>query len=324
MSKRVVSLVAVVASASMACSDQEGPGVVCGQGTLLDSTGARCVADRTDDVACGVGTHLVDRTCVPDGQVRYELRVLDPMITADGLTRIPVLALGTNEDGTPAVEPVVLGVSRPNAGSFVPASVELGELGTVAYFRPCSSSSPGCTGPVTFTMTGAGAPAAPAATLDAMLIERTGGSSVASCMTGGNVLFVDGQDDVFTGVTGLRDADWGVQGKKKRVRFRIDAGGPQSPKWKVELSTEKRTDELTPGIYELAQKVDQEAEGRPGLDVTVQGMGGMRQCISVDGRFEVHEYVVSSDDVVQRATISFEQRCAGQPRALRGCLRYQR
>ncbi len=209
----------------------------------------------------------------------------DPEIGADRLAVVPLLALGSNADGSPITEPAILSIDRPGAGAFPARRVELGALGALAHYRPCSSTQPGCLGPVRFSMALLSDPETAVATLDAELIERPGGSSAAACLGPDSVMFFDGEDQIYAGTLAVP---------------------------------------MTAGLYEHARRPQGGGGGppRPGMDINGQH-GQDRQCGEVQGRFEVHRYEVV-DDVVESALISFEQQCVGAARVLRGCLRVAR
>ena len=93
------------------------------------------------------GTHVDEDRCVRDASTAFELRVATTEISADGYSKIPVLALGRNADGSPSAADMIVAVSRPGAGTFTPALFRLGAMGTTSYFVPCSHASARCTGP---------------------------------------------------------------------------------------------------------------------------------------------------------------------------------
>jgi hypothetical protein len=244
------------------CTD-EGTVVECGDGTMLNIDGTMCIPDRdAPRLACGPGTKQIGLECVVDDQRRFELRVKSRDISANQLQPISVLALGTNADGSLVNEEALLTIDRPGAGLFTRSRFTLGEMGALTHFRPCSGTQAGCTGPVRFALALASDPNTPVATLDVNLMNIPEGSSASACETPNNVMFFDGEDDIFAGTLSVLDAAWGV---------------------------------------------------------AIQGAG--RRCPgNLRGRFQVHSYTVT-DDVVTSALISFEQRCAGAARDLRGCIR---
>lgn len=324
---RLVVAISPLAALLAGCAET-APAVECGVGTILNPAGDTCIVRDTDpELVCGVGTHEQDGECVPDTSTRFELRMRDREISADRLQLVPVVALGTHADGTPVTEAAILSIDRPGAGAFPRDRIELDALGGVAHYRPCSSTQAGCLGPVRFSLALAAAPRTPVATFDAELVERTSGSAAASCLVGAATsnVFFDGEDAIYAGTLAITDAGWGARGGADNVRFRVEPNlAAQGRFWRLEFSTEGLGTELVPGVYEHAQRLQGNVagSGRPAMDIN--GIAGTeRQCQSLEGKFEVHDY--EADDAgVERALISFEQRCTGAARVLRGCVRYQR
>ena len=306
---------------AIACTDETTP-IECGPGTMLSLDGERCIPD--DDaprLACGAGTRQVGLECVVDNQRRFELRIKSRDISADRLQPVPILALGTSSDGTLVNEPAILSIDRAGAGAFPRPRIELGEMGALTHYRPCSSTQPGCVGPVRFSMALVSDPETTVATLDANLVDVVGGSSAAACGTPDNVMFFDGEDQVFAGTLAVVDAGWGVTSRPDYLRVRVEPDQlSQGRWWDLEFSTERLGVPMTPGLYENARRPPNgngNGPMRPGLEVRGQD----RRCNGdLGGSFEVHSYEVV-DDVVTSALISFEQRCAGAARSLRGCVR---
>jgi heat shock protein HslJ len=74
---------------------------------------------------------------------------------------------------------------------------------------------------------------------------------------------------------------------------------------------------LGPGVYDRAQRAPFREAGRPGIDIGGDGRG----CNTISGRFEVKDLAVSSDGVLQRLWIVYEQHCEGGTSALFGEVR---
>ncbi len=315
------SFMAVVAGAGGCVDESAGP-VECGPGTKLDLTGERCIPDDElpPRLVCGTGTRELDGACVVDDRRRFELRTRSKDISADRLSQVPILALGTNADGTLVNEPAILSIDRPGAGAFPLPRIELGAMGALAHYRPCSSTQAGCLGPVRFSLALLSDPGTAVATLDANLVAEASGSAAAACMSADeNVMFFDGDDEIYAGTLAVVDAGWGVNARRDRLNLRVEPNVPtQGRFWRFEFSTVALGTDLVPGVYEGARRPQGGGNGpmRPGLDIN----GPQGQCVEVNGSFEVHTFEMV-DDELSRALISFEQRCAGAPRALRGCIR---
>ena len=122
------------------------------------------------------------------------------------------------------------------------------------------------------------------------------------------------------------DAAWGVDGKRDRLKLRVEPNQTsQGRRWDLEFSTEELGVAMTPGVYENARRPNPGNGGGNGMGNTHPGLEIKsldRHCPgnTLSGRFEVHSYEVT-DDVVSSALISFEQRCQGAARTLRGCVR---
>jgi hypothetical protein len=325
MTKLVLLSVPLLA---IACTDESAPPVECGEGTMLSLDGTTCIADAdAPRLTCGAGTRQVGLECILDNHRRFELRVKSRDISADRLHPISVLALGTNTDGTLVNEEAILSIDRPGAGVFSRSRIRLGEMGALTHYKPCSSTELGCLGPVRFSMALASDPRTIVATLDANLVGVPAGSNASACETPSNVMFFDGTDQVYSGTLSVVDAGWGVNGRPDRLRLRVEPNNAvQGRWWDLEFSTEALGTAMTPGVYENARRPNPGNGGgngngngnmRPGLEIRGQDA---RCNGDLGGRFEVHSYEVV-DDVVTSALISFEQRCAGAARSLRGCVR---
>src|SRR5690242_15515729 len=97
-----------------------------------------CGPQEGTDIECGPGTVLSGSSCVPsDLPGWYDIRVSTQHVPADGFTKIPVLAIGQNADGSPATDAVIVTLSRPWAGTVSPAASTLPALGSTFYFTPC-------------------------------------------------------------------------------------------------------------------------------------------------------------------------------------------
>jgi hypothetical protein len=309
----------VVCLATFGCTGEEAV-VTCGEGTVLNATAAECLPAPSPGLICGAGTVERGGECVPDPERRFEIRLLDREISADRLQPVPVRVYGTNADGSPVIGEAILSIDRPGAGAFPKPRFELDGLGGVAHYRPCSSTEADCTGPVRFSVAMVDDPERVVATYDAELVALPIGSSAAACLAAPQLMFLDGEDQVYAGMLTVTDAGWGVTGADDRVRMRVEPNvETQGRFWRLEFSTERLGTPLLPGVYEGARRNGGGPQGmRPIMDIN-----GAFSCPDLEGRFEVHDYE-ADDDGPRRALISFEQRCTGAARVLRGCVRYER
>lgn len=318
---RYAMLVVVAVAAEVAgCAD--GSELECGEGTH-EADGV-CVAD--DDpvgLTCGAGTHVDGTMCVPDAPPspgRYELRVVTNQIPADGYSKVPVLAIGTNMDGTPATDQVVLNTSRAGAGMFTTPAPTLGPLGASTFYVSCNAATPGCAGPVTLTLAKASAPTVIIADVDVDLVAPMGVGTPAPCMLGGNVMFFDGTDFIFNGTMTVTNATWSGTASAKHLAHNVNPSGPgQGSNWRLELDSSSLPIDLGPGVYEMAQRYPFQQPDHPGLSISGDGRG----CNTLTGRFQIHELVRDASGLV-RSLATFEQHCEGGANALRGCIRYAR
>src|SRR5215831_19319222 len=116
MTRLPIRLLLVLSCGLDACGNECGAGTRVENGICLangtaapDSgagpeTGAGPEAGSLEaGLTCGPGTHEINGACVPDPippAERYELRVVDPDINADGFSKVPVLAIGRTADGS--------------------------------------------------------------------------------------------------------------------------------------------------------------------------------------------------------------------------------
>ncbi|WP_437816495.1 hypothetical protein [Sorangium sp. So ce1078] len=229
--------------------------VVCGPGTTLEE--GVCVPQEQGDVlSCGPGTEEVEGQCVPvatSGEGgRYQLLVGVSEISADGLSKVPVLALGADEDGAPLSDAVIVKPSRADAGTVWPASSVLGALGAQVYFTPCNgTTSPDCLGDFDLTLALASDPdRIVARSRPLTLVEPMGVGSPAPCLVGGNVLFFDGEagDYIHPGTDTIRLGEWAMSFSQFRAELRVEpASQEQGSWWTIDLSTEELDVPLGPG-----------------------------------------------------------------------------
>lgn len=301
---------------STACVIEEH-GAECGDGTHEE--GGVCVPG----VVCGDGTHVEDGACVPDALPApggYQLRVITDQIPADGHTKFPVLAIGTAADGTPSTAAVVLNTDRAGAGSFVDPAPQLGALGTTAQFVPCNATTPGCLGPVTLTLALAEDPATPVATVEVELVEPEGVGSAAACLVGGNVMYFDGNDYIYSGELTVTAGDWNAQGSETQLSIGVTPTSQDDGLWwDLVFDSSELGIPLAEGVYEMAERWPFQSAERPGMSISGDGRG----CNTLTGRFQVHEHVRDDSGVVN-ATVTFEQHCEGGEAMLSGCVHYER
>jgi hypothetical protein len=304
MSNRTIGCLTLAVMGLAGAASGCGSGVTCGDGTAQE--GKQCVADSPD----GGG--------VPTG-AQYEIRVVSPMIPADGHSGVPVLVIGTNSDGTPATDTIVLYTSRGGAGDFAPPTATLGALGVTTYYTPCNYTTPGCAGPVTLDVALGNAPTVPVAHVDVQLVQPTGVGNPATCLTGGNVMYFDGNDYIYNGMLTVTQGTWtGSAGKQSLAIHLVPSGQSQGAWWDLDFSSAQLGTNLTPGVYDMAEREPFASPGHPGMEVTGDGRG----CNTITGRFQIEDLVSDTSGNVTSATVTFEQHCEGGTAALNGCVHY--
>lgn len=138
--------------------------LTCGMGT--QEVNGVCVSA----VSCGAGTTLMGTQCTASLAAWYDVRLATNQVPADGFTRIQVLGLGRNADGTPKLDPVVFSLSRATAGTLTPTATTLAPLGANVFLLPCATTSASCLGPATINLALASNPSVIVASADFELV----------------------------------------------------------------------------------------------------------------------------------------------------------
>ena len=89
--------------------------------------------------------------------------------------------------------------------------------------------------------------------------------------------------------------------------------------WTLELQAPPGRDILN-AVFENAAGYPGQPAGSPGMRFTVFG----RTCAQYAGRFAIDDTRINNLGIAVRAHITFEQRCAGDPRVLRGEISFRR
>jgi hypothetical protein len=236
-------------------------------------------------------------------------------IAADHAVRNPVTVVGTRVDGSPAFDELVLSVDRPGAGTFTEAVVTLGEIGASSVFQACDFGVPSCAGPVNLTASLASDPTTPVATVPIEIVDPLEVHPAKPCLGGGSVLYLKGNDLIFTGEMTFTNPPWTVTSTyPPAVAMDISAGG-QTFSLLFDARLYSPAGHI-PDRYENATHA--EVRDRPRMSIH-HGT----PCTTITGRYEVTEFVVVASNV-ESFTIAFEQHCDGDPeRAITGCVHYQ-
>ena len=308
------------------------PNVLCGAGAHVD--GGACVADVVcgdgshpdggacmPDTVCGAGTYASGGACVPDSTgsgATYQVRLLSQDVAADGYSKVPVLVIGTNADGTPATDSMVMDTSLAGAGGFSTTSFALPAMGEQLLFTPCSSANAGCSGTFQITAALATAPNTPVASSWPLTLRAPAGvGSDTPCLAGGNVVFFDGDstDYIHPGTETITAGTFSATGSANTVDLSVtpSAGGW----WYLDFSSAQLGQALAAQVYDDAQRAPFASPGHPGLEISGSGRG----CNTLTGAFQVEDLQWNGSTLAS-FTATFEQHCEGGAAALRGCIHY--
>ena len=246
-----------------------------------------------------------------------------PKLAADSSRQHRVLVIGTQPDGSPAHDELVLGFDRPGAGTYTMPVVTLGNLGATSFFRACDLSTPGCAGPVKLTAALASSPATPIAELAVDIVDPVEASPAKPCLAGGNILYLEGDDSIFNGEVTITNAAWTFDAAyPELLKVRVTPPGSTGA-WSLTFDTRAYAPAHIPDAYENVQisntfASDMERD-RPAMHVN--GLG--KQCTTVGGRYDVEHYDAISN-TAREVTIAFEQYCNGSTTTkLTGCVHYK-
>jgi hypothetical protein len=284
-----------------------GSSIECGAGTAL-ANGVCLPTIQT----CGGGTHEDNGACLPDAS--YEIRAL-PQLRADGYSASEVRVVGTNPDGTPSHELVIVTSSRADAGAFASPTFVLGDRGGAANFVPCNATTPGCVGPTTLSVELSSAPLTLLASVTVDLVAPPQIASLAPCTGMGNILYFDAQNFGMTGTVSITtDGVFDVFGGPDRARVQVVAN---SVGRSLEMNTQKLGIPLLTSVYENAQLIGYAEPGAATFELSDY------VCSPVSA-FQVHEFTYNASiQDVTLITATFEQHCSTDPTRRRtGCVHY--
>jgi len=267
----------VLVVALAGCQDAAAPGAECGPGTEL--VGSECVAAPS----CGAGTHLEGTTCVADG-AHYTIQIAQLVIGADGRTRHQVVVAGTNADGSPATDDVVITAAR---GTLAETQLALAPLGTRTMFTSCAAADAGCLGPLTLGLALASDPGVQIAHVDVQLVAPFEVATVAPCRVGGNVWYIDGTPGFYPGTITFDEGFFNPIPTDASL-MSMNAGAKDfllGQNWGIRIATGSSAEPLAPGIYPDAVDTFNASPGHPGLDISGQGF----DCRLVSRAFQIHE-----------------------------------
>jgi hypothetical protein len=243
-------------------------------------------------------------------------------VPANGYSKIPFFAIGTKDDGTPALDQLVFTVSPDTAGTISPAEPTLTPLGVSTFFTPCNLSDAGCPDSFEVRIALKTDPSVLVATTGPLqLVEPADVGSPAPCLIGGNVMFFDGVNDwVYSGTQTITQASWTASGSANFVHVGLTpANQSQGLWWDIYFDSSLLGRPLTETVYDDAERWPFQAPQHPGLSLSGDGRG----CNTLTGRFQILELTIT-DNELAKITATYEQHCEGGPGVVRGCVHFER
>jgi hypothetical protein len=261
---------------------------------------------------------------------RFEVRVSEPTIGANGHTKREVFVFGTKADGTFSTEQVVVGLDRATAGTLGSTTLRLGPLGASTHFTPCTQATANCLGPATITLARAADPTTIVATVPIDLVVPAHVSTAAPCRAAeGTFLYFDGQGGDYIRNGKLVVDQWSTQfadayPKPGAQEIRLGLSprkATQGNHWSLVVDTFKLATPLAVGMYANATRNGSPTPNTPGMSIT----GNAHGCNTITGAFEIHDVAFDVNGQIVRGTFTFEQHCEGDTtKLLEGCIRYEK
>ena len=152
--------------------------------------------------------------------------------------------------------------------------------------------------------------------------DLAGPVSSAPCLTGGSVVYLDGDpgDFIHPGAQTLAVSSWSALNSGTSDTFWYEANVSSNDWWDFAFSSAKQGAPLAVGRYDNATRYPFEAAGAPGLDVTGDGRG----CNMSSGWFEIESIAGGpGNGSFTELTATFEQHCENGVAALRGCIHFE-
>lgn len=285
--------------------------VTCGANTRPEGT--ECVPSvvRT----CGSGTHESGGACFVDAG--FELRA-PATARANGWQMVPVHIIGTEADGHASHATLIASVEPATAGRFVSPMIALGDHGARAMFLPCSTAEPSCGGTATLKIARASAPADILAQTTIALVAPPAIGSPATCLTGGNIVVLEGVDFRLPGTTRLTVRGFSVEWPTRVDIFAANATTDVS----IDLGSNQIGIPLIAAVYENAVNGAPTPPGVPHFE-----MQSLNQpTCPLTSHFQVHDFAFDAQlQAVTSLTATFTQFCTTEPtKRITGCVRYQR
>jgi hypothetical protein len=235
---------------------------------------------------------------------------------ADGYSPVATSVYGTDADGTPIHEAIVVRPERAGGGEFVSPAFRIDDLGGGSNFIPCNSVEPGCTGPLRLLAALASSPDVIVAHVDVELMAPNPIASAQQCLSGGNVFYVDGTNHLVNGMVTAPDGYWDVFGSEDRAVVHL---GISTGSWSFEVTTRQLGIKMLPSVYEDADLPNNARFGHAGMAISIPSTSfGCER----DAHFQVHTFNVTGT-LISELTVSFEIICDFDPtRRLKGCVHY--
>lgn len=140
--------------------------------------------------------------------------------------------------------------------------------------------------------------------------------SAAPCLVGGNVMYFDGDDPIYTGTQTVTNAEFSFANSTLRYQLVVwvkPRDGSQGFDWNLWFKSAGGP--LVEQVYLDAERSAFARSGHPGIDI--QGSG--RGCNTLKGEFQIVR-LRWGVELPTELTVTFVQHCEGGPRSLRGCL----
>jgi hypothetical protein len=276
-------------------------------------------------VLCGPGSYASGGGCVPVSVVDaglgyYDVRVAVTTVPGDGMTMVPILALGRLADGSASTEQVVFSLSRPGSGTITP-STQLTPTGATVYFVPCNAAtSSACTGPVQVLMALASAPSTPVATSPEITISsQPAVGTPSACLGGGNIAYIAGDPGDY--ITGGNTYTYQAPNVTMSLPSPTHATGQLGSfgDYMVDFSTDMLGMPLMLTTYENAERWPFEDVDHAGFSLEGMGAG----CNTLTARFQIERLNTDASGLLEFLA-TFEQHCEGATPAARGCVYWHR
>lgn len=151
--------------------------------------------------------------------------------------------------------------------------------------------------------------------------DGSGDMATSPCLTGGNVIYLDGEpgNSVYMGTLTVHPGGWTIAGGTEADTFSYTTQVGQFDYFFV-FSSVQLGAPLAVGRYDNATRHATEAPGVPGMDIAIHSAG----CNTLTGSFEIQSIAGGPNNgSFTELTATFEQRCGIDTASLRGCIHFE-